>query len=185
MTAREVGTGEAPADVARPDGPKEVVPTWEEIARDYGTFLYTLAYRLTANPHDAEDLVQETLLRVRRGLPTYQPGALRGWLSRIATNAFIDQTRRRRRRPELPLADQPEVRLPTQPPADVAALAGVLDLDLQQALMSLPLDYRLPIVLCDVAERSYEEISETLDVPIGTVRSRIHRGRSMLRRMLE
>lgn len=188
MTRSWQGTGRPLRDVAPADADRTVpetdVPTWEEVARDYGTFLYTLAYRLTANPEDAEDLVQETLLRVRRGLPTYQPGALRAWLTRIATNAFIDQSRRRHRRPEMALPEEADGRLPAHPPADVVALAASLDYDLQKALMALPLEFRVPIVLCDVADRSYEEIAETLSIPIGTVRSRIHRGRSTLRRML-
>src|SRR5881398_3836419 len=75
-------------------------PTWEEIAREHGRFLYTGAYRLTGNRDDAEDLVQEVLLRVRRGLEAYQPGSMEGWLSRIATNAFLDEVRRKKRRPE-------------------------------------------------------------------------------------
>ncbi|MGH9189729.1 MAG: sigma factor, partial [Acidimicrobiales bacterium] len=69
----------------------EGIPTWEEIARDHGRLLYTLAYRLTGNHDDAQDLVQEVLLRVRKGLETYRPGSLEGWLSRITTNTFIDQ----------------------------------------------------------------------------------------------
>ena len=69
------------------------IPTWEEIARDHGRFLYTVAYRLTGNHDDAQDLVQEVLLRVRRGLATFTPGSLEGWLSKITTNAFLDEVR--------------------------------------------------------------------------------------------
>src|ERR671939_541585 len=83
-------------------------PTWEEGARRYGRFLYTVAYRLTGNRDDAEDLVQEVLVRVRRGLETYQPGSMEGWLSRIATNAFLDEVRRRRRRRVESLPDDPD-----------------------------------------------------------------------------
>ena len=156
------------------------VPEWEEVAREYGRFLYNLAYRLTANRSDAEDLVQETLLRVRRGLRTYRPGSMEGWLTRIATNAFIDSTRRRRR-VETPLSESPESRLPSSPSADDVLAGQSLSRDVQAALMALPVDFRVPVVLCDVAGRSYEEIAEALDIPIGTVRSRIHRGRSQLR----
>ena len=67
------------------------VPTWEDVARDHGRFLYTVAYRLTGNHDDAQDLVQEVLLRVRRGLETYRPGSMEGWLSRIVTNVFLDE----------------------------------------------------------------------------------------------
>ena len=171
------GTGSDAGDVSS----SAAVPAWEEVARDYGRFLYTLAFRLTADPQDAEDLVQETLLRVRRGLPTYRPGSMEGWLTRIATNCFIDQARRRRRRPEVPLADDVDRDLPRAPSADEVLMASSISADVQAALMALPVEYRVPVVLCDVAGRSYEEIAETLEIPLGTVRSRIHRGRSLLR----
>lgn len=171
-----VGTGVEHGETA--------VPTWEEVARTQGSFLYTLAYRLTADPDDADDLVQETLLRVRRGLLSYQPGSLRGWLTRIATNAFIDQQRRQQRRPMTALPEDAEREMPPSPGADEAAFGTSLDADLQRALMSLPTEFRLPVVLCDVADRPYQEIAEVLHLPLGTVRSRIHRGRLMLRRAL-
>lgn len=177
---------QAPAGTTPPSpvvAPPEV-PAWEEVARDYGRFLYTLCFRLTADPQDAEDLVQETLLRVRRGLLTYQPGSMEGWLTRIATNCFIDQARRRRRRPEVPLGEDADRNLPGTPSAYEVLLASSISADVQAALMALPVEYRVPVVLCDVAGRSYEEIAETLGVPLGTVRSRIHRGRSLLRRAL-
>src|SRR6266550_5508492 len=104
----------------------EGVPSWEEVARNYGRFLYTVAYRLTANRDDAEDLVQEVLLRVRRGLETYQPGSMEGWLSRIATNAFLDDVRRRRRRPVASLGEEPEGAFGTSPGADEAMMAESL-----------------------------------------------------------
>ena len=160
------------------------VPTWEEVARDHGRFLYTVAYRLTGNDDDAQDLVQEVLLRVRKGLGTYQPGNLEGWLSRIATNAFLDEVRRRRRRVVELLPDEPERVIPPAPAADTAAEAEALPDDVHQALQSLSPDYRAAVVLCDVVGLSYDEISATLGIPIGTVRSRIHRGRAVLREAL-
>ncbi|HEX2041353.1 MAG TPA: sigma-70 family RNA polymerase sigma factor [Acidimicrobiales bacterium] len=160
------------------------VPTWEEVARNHGRFLYTVAYRLTGNDDDAQDLVQEVLLRVRRGLGTYQPGNLEGWLSRIATNAFLDEMRRRRRRVVELLPDEPERVIPPEPGADVAAEAEALPDDVHRALQRLTPDYRAAVVLCDVVGLSYEEISATLGIPIGTVRSRIHRGRAQLREAL-
>jgi RNA polymerase sigma factor (sigma-70 family) len=162
----------------------EGAPTWEDVARNYGRFLYTVAYRLTGNREDAEDLVQEVLLRVRRGLETYQPGSMEGWLSRIATNAFLDDVRRRKRRPEDLLPEDPDWVLPPAGAADDALAAEVLPDDVQAALHRLPEDFRAAVVLCDVVGLSYLEIGEVLDVPVGTVRSRIHRGRAMLRKAL-
>lgn len=160
------------------------VPTWEDVARDYGRFLYQVAYRLTGNDDDAQDLVQEVLLRVRRGLPSYRPGSMEGWLSRIATNAFLDEVRRRKRRPVEPFPGEPDRVVPAAMSADDALAHTALPEDVQRALAALPADYRAAVVLCDVVGLSYDEIAETLDVPIGTVRSRIHRGRSLLREAL-
>ncbi|MBV8981166.1 MAG: sigma-70 family RNA polymerase sigma factor [Acidimicrobiia bacterium] len=162
----------------------EGAPTWEDVARSHGRFLYMVAYRLTGNREDAEDLVQEVLLRVRRGLETYQPGSMEGWLSRIATNAFLDDVRRRKRRPEDRLPDEPDWVLPPTRGADEVLAGEVLPDDVQAALARLPDDFRAAVVLCDVVGLSYQEIGESLDVPVGTVRSRIHRGRAMLRKML-
>jgi RNA polymerase sigma-70 factor (ECF subfamily) len=165
-------------------GPAEGRPTWEGVARDHGRFLYQLAYRLTGNDDDAQDLVQEVLLRVRRGLDTYEPGTLRGWLSRITTNAFLDDVRRRRRRPAESLPDDPDRVLPAAAPADVDLASRQLSDDVQAALTALPEDFRAAVVLCDVVGLSYDEIAAALTVPVGTVRSRIHRGRTALRRAL-
>ncbi len=160
------------------------VPTWEEVARDHGRFLYTVAYRLTGRHDDAQDLVQEVLLRVQRGLATYQPGSMEGWLSRITTNAFLDDVRRKKRRPVEALPDDPERVLAGAPSADEALAAADLPDHLQDALRDLPEDYRAAVVLCDVLGYSYQDIADTLEVPVGTVRSRIHRGRSQLRTVL-
>ena len=160
------------------------VPTWEEVARDHGRFLYTVAYRLTGDHHEAQDLVQEVLLRVRRGLVTYVPGSLEAWLSRIATNAFLDDVRRRRRRPVEPLPDDAERVLAGAPAADDALAAAGLPDHLQAAVRALPEDFRAALVLCDVVGLPYAEIAEALGVPVGTVRSRIHRGRALLREAL-
>lgn len=158
------------------------VPTWEEIARDHGRFLYAVAYRLAGNAEDAQDLVQDALLRIRRGLETYRPGSLEGWLARIVTNVFLDDVRRRRRRPTVALPFDHEHRLPPAAAADAASEA--LSEEVQRALDSLPPDFRVAVVLCDVADLGYDEIAGQLGVPVGTVRSRIHRGRRMLREML-
>ncbi|MFO1538169.1 MAG: sigma-70 family RNA polymerase sigma factor [Actinomycetota bacterium] len=158
------------------------VPTWEEVARDHGRFMYSVAYRLAGNDEDAQDLVQESLLRVHRGLERYQPGSLEGWLARIVTNVFLDEVRRRRRRPADALPDDPERVLPASPAADEVS-SGLSD-EIQAALAALPEEFRVPVVLCDVADQSYEQIAAALGVPVGTVRSRLHRGRRLLRTML-
>ncbi len=164
--------------------PGDGVPTWEEVARQHGRFLYTLAYRLTGNDDDAQDLVQEVLLRVRRGLESYRPGSLEGWLSRITTNTFLDDVRRRGRRPVDYLPDEPDRVLPASDSADVASAAARLPDHVQAAILGLPAEYRAAVVLCDVVGLPYDEISTALDVPVGTVRSRIHRGRALLRKVL-
>ena len=157
-------------------------PTWEEIAHEHGRFLYSVAYRLTGNDSDAQDIVQEALIRVRRGLENYEPGSLRGWLSRIVTNVFLDEMRRRKRRPTDALPDDPDWVLPPTPAADEHT-EGLSD-DVQAALAALPEEFRVAVVLCDVVGLAYEEIAESQHVPVGTVRSRIHRGRRMLRQSL-
>jgi RNA polymerase sigma-70 factor, ECF subfamily len=144
-----------------------------------------VAYRLTGNDADAQDLVQEVLLRVRRGLATYRPGSLEGWLSRITTNAFLDDVRRRRRRPTVSLPeDADRVLIDRGSEPDTVLAATTLPSDVQDALRALPQDFRTAVVLCDVVGLQYDEIAEQLGIPIGTVRSRIHRGRIQLRELL-
>lgn len=160
------------------------IPSWDEVARVHGDFVYMVAYRLTGNHHDAQDLVQEVLLRVQRGLATFRPGSMEAWLGRITTNAFLDDVRRRRRRPVVALPDDPDLVVPSAPSVDEAIASDVLPDDVSGALLALPVDYRATVVLCDVVGLRYEEIAAALDVPIGTVRSRIHRGRALLRSAL-
>ncbi len=165
----------------------ESIPlTWEEVARVYGRKIYNFAYRLTGNPDDAHDLVQEVLLRVRRGLATYQPGSFEGWLWRITRNAFLDDVRRQKRRPTAPLPDEVDRwDRASSEPADVEYARISLGDDIQKALLELPIDFREAVILCDVVGLSYEEIARAVAVPIGTVRSRIHRGRKMLKELLD
>jgi RNA polymerase sigma-70 factor (ECF subfamily) len=141
-----------------------------------------VAYRLAGNDVDAQDLVQEALIRVRKGLETYEPGSLEGWLARIVTNVFLDEVRRRRRRPTESFPADPDRVLPAAPSAD--EVTETLSDDIQAALARLPDDFRVAVVLCDVADQSYEQISASLGVPVGTVRSRLHRGRRLLRAAL-
>lgn len=159
--------------------------SWEEVARIHGRKIYNFAYRLCGNPDDAADLVQEVLLRVRRGLSSYQPGSFDGWLWRITHNAFIDEMRRRQRRPTAPLPESYD-RWESQssPGADEQLAAMRLGEEIQEALLELPYEFREAVVMCDVVGLSYEEIAQAVAVPVGTVRSRIHRGRKMLRSSL-
>lgn len=166
------------------DADPVAVPSWEQIAKSHDRFLYSLAYRLCGNHQDAQDLVQEVLLRVRRGLNSYQPGNLEGWLSRITTNTFLDRVRKQKRRPTVPLPEEPDRVIAGSPGVDAEMAARDLPDHLQALLMDLPPDYRVAVVLKDVLSFSYEEIAEVVDVPIGTVRSRIHRGRGRLREAL-
>lgn len=164
----------------------ESIPlTWEEVARVYGRKIYNFAYRLTGNSDDAHDLVQEVLLRVRRGLASYQPGSFEGWLWRITRNAFLDDVRKRKRRPTAPLPDEVDRwSLASSEAADEAFARASLGDDIQKALLELPYDFREAVVLCDIVGLSYEEIALAAAVPIGTVRSRIHRGRKLLKDLL-
>src|SRR4029077_13276513 len=134
------------------------------------------------NDDEAQDLVQESLLRIRRGLERYEPGSLNGWLARVVTNVFLDEGRRRKRRPTDALPDDPGRVLPPAPAADEVPTG--LSNEVEAALLALPDDFRVPVVLCDVSDLSYEQIAASTGVPIGTVRSRIHRGRRMLRATL-
>ncbi len=158
------------------------VPTWEEVALEQGQFLYSVAYRLTGNHNEAQDLVQEVLIRVERGLKTYRPGNIEGWLGRITTNVFLDGVRQKKRRPTDPLPDDnPERVLPTSPSADEDLASTSLPDHIQDALSKLPEDFRVVVVLSDVAGASYADIAEQLHIPLGTVRSRLHRGRLLMR----
>jgi RNA polymerase sigma-70 factor (ECF subfamily) len=165
--------------------PDHDVPTWEEVARDHGRRIYNYAYRLTGNPDDANDLMQEVLLRVRRGLAGYTPGSFEGWLWRITRNAFIDDVRRRKRRPTTPLPEDDRSSIVGETPDPQAVLDQTrLSERVEAALLELPYDFREAVVMCDVVGLAYEEIAEAVGIPVGTVRSRIHRGRKMLREML-
>ncbi len=159
-------------------------PTWDEVVRTHSARVYRLAYRLTGNPHDAEDLTQEVFVRVFRSLSSYTPGTFEGWLHRITTNLFLDTVRRKARIRFDALPDDAE-RLPSSGPGPAQVYDDThFDSDVQAALDALPPDFRAAVVLCDLEGLSYEEIAATLGIKIGTVRSRIHRGRSQLRAAL-
>lgn len=161
-------------------------PSWEAIVIEHSARVYRLAYRLTGNKHDAEDLTQEVFVRVFRSLSTYRPGTFEGWLHRITVNLFLDQVRRRQRIRIDAIGPDAEA-LPSDA-GDLQPERGYeqanLDRDVQRALDALPPGYRAAVVLCDIEDLSYQEIAVTLGVKLGTVRSRIHRARAMLRRSL-
>ncbi len=159
-------------------------PTWEELVEKHFDRVYRLAYRLTGNPHDAEDLAQEAFVRAFRGLAGFTPGTIEGWLHRITTNLFLDQARRRQRIRFDSWSDERADRLTSSQPADATYLEGHFDDDVELALAQLPPDFRAAVVLCDIEGLTYEEIADILDAKLGTVRSRIHRGRAMLRESL-
>ena len=160
-------------------------PSWEQIVREHSGRVYRLAYRLTGNQHDAEDLTQEVFVRVFRSLSSYTPGTFEGWLHRITTNLFLDQVRRKKRIRFDALGDDAHDRLAGRDPGPERAYEHAhLDVDVQHALAQLPPDFRAAVVLCDVEGLAYEEIAATLGIKLGTVRSRIHRGRVQLRAAL-
>jgi RNA polymerase sigma-70 factor (ECF subfamily) len=170
---------------AQPQLSQWELPSWEEIVRAHSARVFRLAYRLTGNQHDAEDLTQEVFVRVFRSLSSYTPGTFEGWLHRITTNLFLDGARRRQRIRFEGLGDDVAQRLPGTDltPAQVWDERH-FDGDVQEALRALPPDYRAAVVLCDIEGFSYEEIAATMGVKLGTVRSRIHRGRAQLRAAL-
>ncbi|MCP2340246.1 RNA polymerase sigma factor SigE [Actinomadura rupiterrae] len=161
-------------------------PTWEEIVDQHSTRVFRLAYRLTGNRHDAEDLTQDVFVRVFRSLSSYTPGTFEGWLHRITTNLFLDRARRKQRIRFDALAEDADERLEGREVSPAQSYDDRhLDADIQTALDSLAPEYRAAVVLCDIEGLTYEEIAASLGVKLGTVRSRIHRGRAQLRVALE
>jgi RNA polymerase sigma-70 factor, ECF subfamily len=167
-----------------------------DLAMEHMPALYSAALRMTRNPSDAEDLVQETFLRAYRSYDRFEEGTnLKAWLYKILTNTFINSYRAAKRRPEK--ADVEDVedlylyhRLDdlrgagTGRSAEEELFDRITDDDVKQAIESLPESFRIAVLLADVEGFSYKEIAEITDVPIGTVMSRIHRGRRALQKAL-
>jgi RNA polymerase sigma-70 factor (ECF subfamily) len=161
-----------------------VAPSWDQVVREHSARVYRLAYRLTGNAADAEDLTQDTFVRVFRSLADFTPGTFEGWLHRITTNLFLDMVRRRARIRFDALPEDTE-RLPGSAPSPEQVYADTpLDPAVQAALDALSPEFRVAVVLCDIEGLTYEEIAATLGIKLGTVRSRIHRGRVQLRQAL-
>ncbi len=181
-TPRQPGVAGASGPQPGPVG--IVAPEWDELVTRHWAQVHRLAWRLTGNREDAEDLTQETFLRVFRSLHSYRPtGRFEGWLHRITTNLFLDGARRRQRIRMEPIAE--EAPLPDSSLAPEHRFeAENLDLDIQEALAALSPRLRAAVVLCDIEGLPYEEIARTLGVKLGTVQSRIHRGRRLLREAL-
>jgi RNA polymerase sigma-70 factor, ECF subfamily len=167
-----------------------------ELAMPYMDALYSAALRMTRNPADAEDLVQETYLRAYRGFGGFKDGTnLKAWLYKILTNTFINIYRAKKRRPqETDFDDVEEFSLyrrmggieaaDTERTPETEVLDAMPDEVVKEALESLPEQFRMAVLLADVEGFSYKEIAEIMDVPVGTVMSRLHRGRKQLQRRL-
>ena len=157
--------------------------------------LYGGALRMTRNPQDAEDLVQETYLKAYKNFDSFTPGTnLKAWLYRIMTNTYINTYRKKQRRPLVTSADDvTDSQLYTSSShdstglesAEVEALKAMPNSKISEALNALNEDYRMVVYYADVEGLAYKEIAEVLDIPMGTVMSRLHRGRKQLRGMLK
>jgi RNA polymerase sigma-70 factor (ECF subfamily) len=171
------------------------VHRFEDEALVYADALYGSALRMTRNPADAEDLVQETYLRAFRAWDRFEPGTnLKAWLFKIMTNLFISGYRQRRREPVTVSTDDTEEfdlyrnllahDAEVGKSAESIVLEGLVDDDVKQALSDLAENFRIPVLLADVEGFSYREIADMLGIPIGTVMSRLHRGRKALQKAL-
>lgn len=151
--------------------------------------LYNFALRLTTDPNDAEDLVQDTIVKAYRFFSSYEKGTnAKAWMFRILKNSFINNYRKTSKKPSQVDYDEvssyyESIRAERTQTSDLESLMfrEMMDDDLSNALTRLPEDFRTVVMLCDVEGYTYEEIANMLDVPIGTIRSRLHRGRNLLK----
>jgi RNA polymerase sigma-70 factor (ECF subfamily) len=169
---------------------------FSEQAMEHMAALYSAAMRMTRNPSDAEDLVQETYLKAYRAFGSFQEGTnLKAWLYKILTNTFINTYRAKKRRPDQTELDEVEdlylfrrlgglEAVAAGRSAEEEVLDSITDAEVKAAVEALPEGFRLAVLLADVEGFSYKEIAEILDIPIGTVMSRLHRGRKSLQKTL-
>jgi len=186
-------TEDGPVSVPEADRPAYRLAAFEELVQRHQTQIYRVAYRFTGNHDDAEDLAQEAIVEAFRAFDRYEPGTFFDrWLYRIMSRTYIDLVRRRNRRPFLSLdapmgaEGDPLSSVLGDSSQDPQRLTEILDLDgmIQSALDRLPEEFRAAVVLADIEGLSYDEVAAALRCPVGTVRSRLHRARQMLRAAL-
>lgn len=172
--------------------PGEKKHAFEREAVPHSDLLYNYALRMTNNVADAEDLVQETYLKAYRFWESYEQGTnIRAWLFRILKNSYINRYRKEVREPgtvEYDETDAPSAAAINAPDGSrdsrESQFAGLLDDEITGAIASLPVEFRTVVILCDIEGLTYEEVAEFMQTPLGTVRSRLHRGRRLLREAL-
>lgn len=173
---------QGPSAVTGGDTAVDAPASWEDLVRDHASRVYRLAYGLTGNPHDADDLTQNVFDRVLRNLASYKAGNFDGWMYRITVNLFRDQVRRNRGLRLEPLReDTIDLHAARQLSPEQAVSEPVFDDDVRDALAALHPGVRVTVLLRDVDGLTYDEIAAALGVARGTVGSRVHRGRAQLR----